>query len=76
MPQDVVEQLAKSAQKRMVAKGGKVNVTMKNLPEFKRLFFKDFFTTALDLQWRYVRYKWRDISFYVIGLILDKKTDT
>ena len=40
MPQDVVEQLAKSAQKRMVAKGGKVNVTMKNLPEFKRLFFK------------------------------------
>ena len=38
---------------RIVAKGGRVNVNMTNVPKKGRQFFLDIFTTAVDMKWRY-----------------------
>ena len=39
--------------KRIIAKGGQCNVTLDNVPRKKLQFFKDIFTTCVDMKWRY-----------------------
>ena len=33
--------------------GGQCNIKLKNVHKKRRLFFKDIFTTAVDIEWRY-----------------------
>ena len=39
--------------KRIIAKGGQCNVSLDNVPSKKIQFFKDIFTTCVDMKWRY-----------------------
>ena len=39
--------------KRIIAKGGQCNVTLDNVPSKRMQFFKDIFTTCVDMKWRY-----------------------
>ena len=39
--------------KRIIAKGGQCNVTLDNVPQKRLQFFKDIFTTCVDMKWRY-----------------------
>ena len=34
-------------------KGGQCNIQLKNVRKKRKLFFKDIFTTAVDIEWRY-----------------------
>ncbi len=43
----------KKDHKRIVAKGGQCNVHLENVPRKNVQFFKDIFTTCVDMQWRY-----------------------
>jgi hypothetical protein len=38
---------------RIVAKGGQCNVNLTNVPKKGVQFFRDIFTTAVDMKWRY-----------------------
>jgi hypothetical protein len=48
----LARELSKKARKRLVSKGGQVNYQLKNVPRMKTAFFKDIFTTAIDMPWR------------------------
>jgi len=39
--------------KRIIAKGGQCNLTLDNVPRKRMQFYKDLFTTAVDMKWRY-----------------------
>ena len=45
----LIEDLKKD-RKRIVAKGGQCNVALKNVPRKPVQFFKDIFTTCVDMQ--------------------------
>ena len=36
-----------------IKKGGQCNIQLKNVRKKRKLFFKDIFTTAVDIEWRY-----------------------
>ena len=38
---------------RIVSKGGQCNVNLTNVPKKGMQFFRDIFTTAVDMKWRY-----------------------
>ena len=39
--------------KRIITKGGQCNVTLNNVPSKKMQYYKDIFTTCVDMKWRY-----------------------
>lgn len=43
----------KKDRKRIIAKGGQCNVALENVPHKRVQFFKDIFTTMVDMQWRF-----------------------
>eukprot|EP00094_Tigriopus_californicus_P005726 TCALIF_05519-PA protein Name:"Similar to KCNJ12 ATP-sensitive inward rectifier potassium channel 12 (Gallus gallus)" AED:0.30 eAED:0.39 QI:0/0.66/0.57/1/0.66/0.85/7/0/406 len=51
---EVIKELSKKAKKRLVAKSGRANVSMQNVPNRGRNLIKDVFTTCIDMPWRYV----------------------
>lgn len=51
---EVITELSRKAKKRLVAKSGRANVAMTNVPNRGRNLIKDVFTTCIDMQWRYV----------------------
>ena len=52
LPPEIIKELAKN-RKRLIAKGGRINVDLRNIPKKRTTFFKDVFTTAVDMPWRY-----------------------
>lgn len=63
----LVEDL-KRDRKRIVAKGGQCNITLDNIPRKKVQFFKDIFTTCVDMQWRWTFLAFT-ASFFVSWMI-------
>jgi len=49
-----IEPHSEKLRKRIVSKGGFVNIEKTKLSKRRRLFLSDFFNTMLDIQWRYV----------------------
>ena len=39
--------------KRIITKGGQCNVALNNVPSKKMQYYKDIFTTCVDMKWRY-----------------------
>ncbi len=58
----------KQDKKRMIAKGGQCNITLKNVPHKRLSFFKDVFTTCVDMQWRFTFLAFA-ASFFISWLI-------
>ena len=52
MAPELAKELSKKVRKRLISKGGQVNYQLKNVPKMKTAFFKDIFTTAIDMPWR------------------------
>ena len=58
----------KEDRKRIISKGGQCNVHLENIPRKRVQFFKDIFTTCIDMQWRWTFLAFGS-SFFISWLI-------